>query len=559
MAESVPTSSKSQRAGIAFQVVLALVFIGLCLLIRNIDSPWQGRFGRLLRQHKDLKFDDLIYVQLWWAAYIDRIIVGLLLLLSPLWLRWSQRVASTGRLVVGPKRWIWLFSVLALAIGLRAARMDRGLERDEQDTVRRDILGFYITMEDGREDYRLPPWSETMWEDAQANNPFLFSITARGALTVWQKLSGNEPAQVNRIVLRLPALIPGVLSLVALWWWFRMMGLMRAADIALLLGALHPMHVDYSTQARGYAYVMLFTALGLCFAWLALTEGRWRHWAGLAGCYLGSLFGNPGSIYFCGMLSIMIAAWFLIRIVRDRDANARAGLVRFTVCCTVSGALYVPLVLPALPQAAGYLKTFLGALDGPWPLEALSKYFTGVMMPTLGPNTIPEVEAKLTTWDFFMRDYVHSERLLLVLVFAAVPALLVMGYRRIAALGPEARLLVMAGIAAPLVAYLYHRPKETQFLYYWYLIYALPVVIALVAAGLDRLGERLGTRVSSKFAPWLPTMGFLLIQGIANASGPGRLNWFPGTQIRDEVYDRGKFLWITGKDGRTKRVPKSGS
>ena len=555
MSDSVRPARKFKYARLVAQLILALLLVGLWICIKQMDSPWEGRFRRLLREHKGLKFDDLIHVQLWWAAYIDRFIVGGLLLLSPLWLHWSDRDSPSHRVAPRSRRWLWLLGIMALAFGLRAARMDRGLERDEQDTVRRDILGFYITNDDGTEDYRLPPWSETMWEDSQANNPFLFSITARAALTVWQDMNGKSPAQVNRTVLRLPALIPGLISLVALWWWLRMMGLTFGADVALLLGALHPMHVDYSTQARGYALVMMFTALALGFAWLSLTEGRWRYWAALAGCFLGSLVANPGSIYFCGSLGICIGVSLLLRIVRKQDPNARADLVRFIICNVVSAAIYIPLVLPALPQALGYLKTFNGALDGPWPLQTLSKYFTGVMMPA-PPDEYTARSDELSTWAYFLRDYVQSERLLLFLVFAFVPTLIAIGTSQVIKAGPEAIPLVIAGVGAPLVAYVYHRPEGTQFIYYWYLIYALPVILALVAAGLSRCGDFLKRRFTHDGAKWLPTVAFVAILGIANAPGPGRMLWFPGSQISDEIYERGKFLWITGPDGRTKRVPK---
>jgi hypothetical protein len=432
--------------------------------------------------------------------------------------------------------------------------MDRGLERDEQDTVRRDILGFYITNADGSEDYRLPPWSETMWEDTQANNPFLFSITARAALTVWQDLNGKAPAQVNRIVLRLPALIPGMLSLVALWWWLRLMGLTLSANIALLLGALHPMHVDYSTQARGYAYVMMFTALALGLGWLALTQGRWRHWAGLAACFLGSLCANPGSIYFCASMGTSIGIYLTVRLIRYRDIDARAGLVRFIICNVFAAAIYLPLVLPALPQALGYLKTFKGALDGPWPLQTLSKYFAGVMMPA-ATDYYMAVNDELSTWEFFMRDYVRSERLLLLVVFLIVPSLIVCGVSRLVSVDRKAWPLIIAGLGAPLCAYVYHRPADTTYLYYWYLIYALPVVIALVGAGLERCGESAQEWLHAGWARALPATLFLLLMAVTSVGGPGRMVWFPSPQVGDVAFERGKYVWITGQDGRTKRVP----
>ncbi|MGI8602016.1 MAG: hypothetical protein ACR2OZ_03350 [Verrucomicrobiales bacterium] len=68
--------------------------------------------------------------------------------------------------------------------------------------------------------------------------------------------------------------------------------------IALFFGALHPMHMIFSTQARGYALVLLFSSLLPGLAWIALEQGKWRHWWVVAGCFFGCLYSFPGSFYF---------------------------------------------------------------------------------------------------------------------------------------------------------------------------------------------------------------------------------------------------------------------
>ena len=86
------------------------------------------------------------------------------------------------------------------------------------------------------------------------------------------------------------------------------------------------MHVDYSVQARGYALVMLFTMLAMCFAWLGLAQGRWRHWMALAACLFGCLYSSPVSIYFVALLGIALAATLAGRRFKFSDAAAGCSL-----------------------------------------------------------------------------------------------------------------------------------------------------------------------------------------------------------------------------------------
>ena len=262
-----------------------------------------GRLGRtsFAAGHAS-EIQETVQVGLWCGFCGDAVLIGLMLATSPWWMRWSGLGEAAAVLRAMPaddrksaarsasgrtRRLVWLGVGLGVAFILRSAHMDAPITHDEQDTVRRDILGFVQADEQGRPQHRVLPWSSTFWEDGGANNPFLFSIVARVSLRLWQAVTGAEPWQLNRVVLRLFALVPGLVSLAALWWWLGAVGLPRAGNFALVFGAIHPMHIQYSTEARGYALVMMFTVLAVAFGWRALRGGRWRDWFGVGGSLLG--------------------------------------------------------------------------------------------------------------------------------------------------------------------------------------------------------------------------------------------------------------------------------
>lgn len=538
------------------------------LRLRNVNGPWEGLLGKHIREGKPLTFDEHLKVQLWQAADICCVTLFVLVLLSPWGLRWACRKSSAPTL---PKRapttrraLLWLCAGLAFALAVRLPLFNRPILRDEQDTVRRNILGYVIAGEGSVEKPAILDWETTVWEDAQANNPFLFSILARVTLRTWQAVTGAEPWRLNLSVLRLWALVPGVLSLAALWRALRYMGHSRAAWYALFLGAIHPLHADYSTQARGYGLVMLFAALALDAAWRAMEEGRWRHWIALAACFLGMLYANPASAYFVISLGGALALCLAWRAVARGNEAARRGLARLGICGAVAFLIFVPLVWPALPQAAGYLKEKMqGSIGGVWPISAWSRYASGVMMPDaeIGREWLNfavedgDEAIRRSAAVFMTEHYLPEEPWLFCVVFLLFPALMFTGALRFFRQHSAAWPVLAGGIAAPLLAYAAHHWMLYTFIYYWYLIYALPVVLVLMALGAEAVGDAVGKRGRGEWLAWIPPLAVAAVLVSVNLGGTGRMGWIWGPVTKPEQFDRGRYLWITYPDGKTVREP----
>lgn len=538
------------------------------LRLRNMNAPWEGLLGKHIREGRPLDFDEKIKVQLWEAADLCCALLFILVLLSPWWLRWACRRAESGPshkpAPVTRRALLWLLVLLAFAAAVRWPHFNRIILRDEQDTLRRNILGYVIVDEPGKEEPAILDWKTTIWEDAQANNPFLFSLLARVTLRTWQAATGAEPWRLNLPLLRLWAFVPGLLSLAAVWWSLRRMEHPRAAWLALVIGAVHPMHIDYSTQARGYALVMLFASLSPGLAWLAMTEGRWRHWIALAACFFGMLYANPSSAYFVASLGGALALCLGWRAIVLKNGDARTGFARLGVCGAMALLVFMPLVWPALPQAAGYLKKEMqGSIGGVWPVSAWSRYAAGVMMPDaeLGRqwlNTAPEGTENVvrrSAFEFFASHYLPEEPLLFTVVFVVVPALMSIGALRFLRHHPAQWPVLVGCIAAPLVGYACHHWLLHTFIYYWYIIYAMPVVLVLLGLGLEAAADALERKWRMPWLCALPALALIALLLSVNQGGLGRLGWTQVPFTQPESFDRGRFLWITYPDGRTTRVP----
>jgi dolichyl-phosphate-mannose-protein mannosyltransferase len=153
--------------------------------------------------------------------------------------------------------WKWPIPILVAVVGaaavIRAAHLTgfQGLTGDE---------GFTLAL-------------------AQRSLPhmlYLFTFEANGllyALLEWPLIRIHE----SLLVLRLPALLAGVLAVAALYWAARPMAGRAAALAASALIALNPLAVSYSQFARPYVFAMLFGTIA--YGCLARAGSDRRYWS----------------------------------------------------------------------------------------------------------------------------------------------------------------------------------------------------------------------------------------------------------------------------------------
>ncbi len=541
----------------------AIWLVAIVILVR-MDHPWEGQTGKRLLRGQDLIPEDYLRIFGLWAGIGNAILWGALLLTSPWWWKWAGGVSGDPRARVGasPGRgaWLALLAILLTAAAIRAPQLDRYILRDEQDSLRWTIHGYleYSAKEKAPEFHRVT-WMDTFWGNQKGNNPIPLSVTAKASLAAWRGLSGAGEQTFSRVALRIPTYLTGLLSIAALWWWLHLLGFSRAAWVGALIAALHPLHTEYGIEARGYSLVLLATVLAMSFSLLALRRRSWRFWAGLGLSLLLMAYAFVGSFYFVISLSVGLAALMGWRWLKQGDQEARENLARFTVTGLVTFGVYLQLALPALVQLVQNqdIPQWSTPLDLGWVFSTYTEFATGANFLD-DVNAIRELPSVHEGLSRFFTDFVPREPIYFLLTFVAIPFLSLLGAKRwwrTASIG--GRLLLVSSMAAPLLMYLYDLVFGHLVLFFFYLIFALPVVIGLLALGLESLPE------------WLPSAernraGVLLAVTVLFAgwyvwqTGPWKPYRSPQLTAPGEpyvFYTRGSANWVVYPEGITAKFP----
>ena len=145
------------------------------------------------------------------------------------------------------------------------------------------------------------------------------------------------------------------------------LGFAAAAPAAAFLLAIHPLHVRYGADGRGYSFVVLLTLLGGWLLLRALRDGRWRWWLAYGASQFWLLWTFPLAVYV--PLSFGLAGIAALAVDRERSAGDRALLAaRFAVANVLAAMAFLQLMAPNLAQAAAFKKEWhdAGRLDLYW-------------------------------------------------------------------------------------------------------------------------------------------------------------------------------------------------
>jgi hypothetical protein len=282
--------------------------------------------------------------------------------------------------------WVALTLILLLAAAIRAPRLGLSLYNDEIDVFRTAIGGSFEPkvlddpLNPGPAPFRMLSWSETVWGNRIGNNHALQSILARVCFDTWRSVTGAEAGVIREWPLRLPPLFGGLISIVAMALVARRWPINRAEGnrlglITAFLLALHPWHVRYSTEARGYGLAFGFAALAFLFLILAAEHRQWRYWLAFGASQALCLWSCLGSLHLILGLNLVAAAAFLWP--RRGADGTRSNPVRsattqgWIVANVLSGAVFVLMAAPILPPIEMALKlnaTFQqGVVNHWWP------------------------------------------------------------------------------------------------------------------------------------------------------------------------------------------------
>lgn len=461
-----PRGSPLRRARLLLLLAAAL----LALWLAGPYAPWRLPGDPSLVPAPGQSRIHTVLVGIGWAAAANLALCGALLATARLWAAPGERRApAASRPAAG--FWLLLLAAAALAGALRWPLAQKSLWWDEAWSIRHTVVGQLEPAPDGAGvEFEPVPWFDTLWNYRAPTNHVAYSVAARLSMAGWRAAQDAPRHAFDEFALRLPAWLAAAAAVIAIGLLVRALGFPAAAPAAAFLLAIHPWHIRYGADGRGYSFVVLFGTLAALWLLRALREDRWRHWLGYAAAQALVLWTLPIAVYLPLALTGAAGA-----AVLAGPAARRGRLKRLAVANALAAMAYLQAMAPNLAQATLF-ERLLGEearFESGWVWRLFVYATTGlaVRMPALPEVSFPTFAA-----------LPGGLRLLLS---AGLPALVAFGLLRTCRRGgaPE-RAVAIALLAAPglLVA---HRAVDGFFAYQRFAIYGLIPAVALLAIGFE--------------------------------------------------------------------------
>jgi hypothetical protein len=478
--------------------LLAAVFAAYLVLG---EKPWNLGIAGTLARGSHPKLDQFIGEGLWYACAVCFVLSVILMATVRLWLHPWRHTGPAGeggfflsRSSPARNGFLLFLAVVTLFAAVdRWPKLGQSFGNDEEYAFRTLVNDRVEITGDGALNVRERGWKDTLFYNRASNNHIVFTSLSRISHELWRRISGD--AGVSERAARKPAFIAGLVSIPLLGILLAATGGPRAGMLAACLLALHPWFFRYSTEARGYAVMLMFLLVGLLCLIAAVRTGRWRHWLGFGSAQAFMLLTFPGAIYWPLMMNLCVPA---VLVWRYRGTpNLKASMGRWLVSGTVSAMGFLLLFAPSVRQLHLFMeeRAAAGRLDGSWVLDFWAHL-------ALGMRWAADDRSNPVFLSIQHSFQMHPQALgvVLALVCVAFVAGLLRSLR-----SPDTALLAAPCVAAAAAACA-HVGSEQRALYVWYVIYVLPGVVAAVALGVDWIAR----------VPWLqPRHGRLL----ANAAG----------------------------------------
>ena len=303
-------------------------------------------------------------IWVWYGAAVGAAIAAFLGLTARWWMTGRKIVLGNRPLLgegisINAKRFTIALSVITLiALAPRLCRMNHSLWGDEEWSIYSHVWGSFSEQADGSLQFERHPWVTTIFYNDRANNHLLLSVLAKLCLEGWNNLMGHERPHFTEWTTRVPSLVAGMIGILAIAWWLRDLGHPLAGLIAAGITAIHPNHLRYCAEARGYALAMTLITLAMWMACRALRHGsHWGYWVLFALFELLALLAFSASIYVLAVFNLVIVVILVIQHRRNVDSGALHALKRWFVANSLAASIYLPLALPLLVQTARYIET----------------------------------------------------------------------------------------------------------------------------------------------------------------------------------------------------------
>ena len=393
-------------------------------------------------------------------------------------------------------------------------RLSQSLWADEEYCVRRCVIGGYRVQADGTVEVKKLPWKSTLWNYTTTNHIFQ-SILARVSHSVWQTIARPTGLQLSEAAVRLPSYLAGILAVGAIGLLAARFGLAWEGALAAWLIAIHPWHMRFTTEARGYGIVALMIPVSCLLAVCALNRGHWRWWIGLAMANFVLLYTWPPTLFTVLILQLCIAISFLTK--KRFSPGNDILILRWLVSATIAGVVFLQLFLPCVPGLFSYLKSVAD-------FNARASFLVNVGSLLLTGSPWNKSGLSTTSYlEYFPFADVHPVAFRIAITVAV--GLFALGIFRLWIVEPRARWLVAVPILPALLTYIYAAIRNKA-LMEPYVGFMLEGVAVAVAAGAFWAFSPLRRFPAARWAG--PLMAVVFVMAFAMLSNPARhflLTW----------------------------------
>ncbi len=531
-------------------VSLVCLIVSFCA-VRTLTAPWEGAVARRVAEGKQLLLRHYISAGNY-AAALGACILSLLLLLTCFY--WSQQSPGPATTPT-PRRssrffWPLLFIILSLAAILRIPAINSTVTFDEQDKLRRNTHGWLYQSHDGSSQFERLPWTNTLWENGGGNNHILYSVLSRVSMDTWRKLTGAPNEVFSRWAMRVPSLLGGLLCILLIALLGQRLVSPEAGLLAALLLAVHPGHIDYSLEARGYSLMMAFGTASWLAMHSAFRHGTWSAWIAFASAQLLALLSNFSWVYVTTAATLLLP--ILLWHSRPKLPQRVAQATRWLVTGVFSFMIFLIFAAPTLPQARKYLAD-RGAFETFEPnfLPRVAGILLGNIElrvehgPLAAGSGTPILLAELAQKDVMLLVWICASSLLVLVGSASL-------LRRDCF---SAWIVAQTALGAILMSI--HTIVGEHGLHPWYYIFALPALTLAVVTGVQEIVRLIGAQKRTavmQLAYGFTSAALILLCVFGSLRGWETIHRHPGsTPI---VFHRGNNVFVVQNDNIMLRFPR---
>jgi hypothetical protein len=494
-------------------ILLALIGVVSSLWwLQTKPHPWTIKEISELADQGSRKYHDYLEPGLWLGALLSVLAWAPLLVFARWWprgdpARYAMRAASgaTEAPLKPALFWLLLAAILIPAATLRWERLHLSYWGDEGWAVTRYSHGAWRPADksdpQGPMRFWKANWDQAFFDDHTGGNHYLFSAAQHLTMDAWRAIKGRPREDFSDPVSRLPSFVAGLTSVALLACFFRWAGLARTGLLAAFLLALHPMHLRYSSEARGYAMMLCFLIATVWVAFRALDSGRWRWWLLFALGEFLTLYSWKGISY--GLACFNLVLLFVLITgggVPGSPAIPRAARFvasgRWLAANLLAAGLYLRLVAPCLLQTklamaiAGGQPMYL-----PWLKNAVAQVLTGTPWALHASNPSPVALQRLG----------GAHPLLASAIGGAFLLLGWLGIRSLSRRWSRLGLVCLALAVSTVVGALHFKSRLEMEWQIWYSFYAIIAVVTVLAFGVTAWHGWLRSHFPDSI--WLPRVG----------------------------------------------------